>query len=81
MVGVLHLVVNLRLVDLPQLRPSPARRYEAFRHWLTQRGLSFGKGRRFAASRYLDGGYVGVYEAELDGMGGVLRGAPSKIPD
>jgi hypothetical protein len=62
----------------PPGRPSPARRYEA---WLAERGLSFGRGRRFAASRYLDGdgGYVGAYEAELDGMGGVLRGAPSKL--
>ncbi|KAG7529866.1 hypothetical protein FFLO_05356 [Filobasidium floriforme] len=63
----------------PPGRPSPTRRYEA---WLAERGLSFGRGRRFAASRYLDGGYVGPYEAELDGMegGGSTQGPEQNPP-
>jgi hypothetical protein len=47
---------------------------------LAQRGLLFGKGRKHAASRYLiGGGHIGIFEAELEHMGIILCGAPSRI--
>jgi hypothetical protein len=64
----------------PLRRPSPARRHEAFQHWLAQRGLLSGKGRKHAVSRCLDGGgHVGIFKGELEHMGIILHGAPSKI--
>jgi hypothetical protein len=64
----------------PLCRPSPACHHEAFQHWLAQRGLLSGKGRKHAVSRCLDGGgHVGVFKGELEHMGIILHGAPSKI--
>ncbi|KAG7528470.1 hypothetical protein FFLO_06124 [Filobasidium floriforme] len=46
---------------------------------VTDRGISFGRGRRLAADRYLAGYHVGILKEKLAHMGIIVCGAPSKI--